>query len=95
MSGVLVIAKLKFIDVERYRKYQAAFPSVFATSGGRVLAADESPIPLSGDDADKVVVMQFPDAETAQAFLTSPEYEEIGEDRDAGAITQSWMVKML
>lgn len=95
MSGVLVIAKLKFTDVERYRKYQAAFPAIFANSGGRVLAADESPVPLSGDDADKVVVMQFPDEDVARAFLTSPEYEKIGEDRDAGAITQSWMVKML
>ncbi len=95
MSAVLVIAKLEFTDVERYRKYQAAFPAVFATSGGEVLAADEAPELLSGHPADKVVVMRFPDKATATTFLTSPEYEAIGRDRDAGAATQSWMVNAL
>ncbi len=74
MSAVLVIAKLNFIDLSRYRQYQAAFPAIFAGSGGEILAADETPTTLSGDVADKIVVMRFPDAETAQAFLTSPDY---------------------
>ncbi len=95
MSAVFVIAKLQFTDVERYRKYQAAFPAVFANSKGEVLAADESPILLSGDPADKIVVMRFPDEATAHAFLTSPEYQKISEDRDAGAVTQSWLVRAL
>lgn len=95
MSAVLVIAKLNFTDVERYRQYQAAFPAVFAGSGGEVLAADEAPVALSEDKADKVVVMRFPDQDTANTFLTSPEYQKISEDRNAGAVTQSWMVRAL
>ena len=95
MSAVLVIATLRFKDVDRYRLYQARFPEVFRGSGGTVLAADEAPTTLAGDAADKVVVMRFPDAETAQAFLTSPAYLEISKDRDAGADATSWMVKAL
>ena len=93
MSAVLVIAKLNFTDLPRYRQYQAAFPAIFAGSGGEILVADESPATLSGDVADKIVVMRFPDAETAQTFLTSPDYLRISEDRDAGANTHAWIAK--
>ena len=93
MSAVLVIARLNFTDLSRYRQYQAAFPAVFAGSGGEILSADETPTTLAGDPADKIVVMRFPDAEVARAFLTSPDYLRISEDRDAGAITHSWMAK--
>jgi len=93
MSAVLIVAKLQFTDIERYRRYQAAFPAVFARSGGEVLAADEAPTNLSGESADKIVVMRFPSAEVAETFLKSPEYQKISIDRDAGASTQSWLVK--
>ncbi len=93
MAAVLVIAKLTFTDVARYRQYQEAFPAAFAGSGGEILAADETPETLSGDHADKVVVLRFPSAEAARAFLDSEAYRQISIDRDAGAVTQSWLVK--
>ena len=34
---------------------------------------------------DKVVIMEFPDAEAAREFQESPEYQAIAEDRKAGA----------
>ncbi len=93
MSAVLIIAKLNFKDRALYDRYRDAFPAVFAGSGGAVLAADEEPVTLGGDVADKIVVMRFPSAEQAQAFLNSPDYQRISQDRDAGAITHSWMAK--
>ena len=95
MSAVYVIAMLDFKDVARYRIYQSAFPVVFADSGGQVVAADESPVPLTGDATDKVVIMKFPDEETGRSFLESPDYRKISEDRDAGATVRSWMVRAL
>ena len=95
MSGWLVIATLRFRDIERYRAYQASFPAVFAKHQGRVLAADETPEPLEGDVVDKVVVMQFPTEDAARAFVNCPEYREISKDRIAGAETNSWLVKAL
>lgn len=93
MSSVLVIATLRFKDVDRYRAYQAQFPAVFAQFDGRVLAADEQPQTLEGEGVDKVVVLQFPSEEAARAFTDSKEYHEISKDRIAGADTSSWLVK--
>lgn len=93
MSGVLIIATLRFKDVERYRAYQAAFPAVFAKFDGRALAADEQPQTLEGGAVDKVVVLHFPSEEAARAFTDSEEYQEISKDRIAGADTSSWLVK--
>jgi uncharacterized protein (DUF1330 family) len=91
----LVVATLRFKDIERYRRYMAAFPGVFASSGGKVLVADEQPRQLSGNGApiDKIVVMQFDDEAAVAPFFGSTEYREIAEDRDAGADVTSWLVK--
>jgi uncharacterized protein (DUF1330 family) len=95
MSAVLVIATLRFTDLARYRAYQARFLDVFRNYRGEVLAADESPVPLEGEAVDKVVVMRFPDRAAAEAFLFSDAYQEISQDRRAGAETSSWLVKVL
>ncbi|QIL01665.1 DUF1330 domain-containing protein [Sphingomonas sinipercae] len=95
MAGALVVANLRFTDKERYLRYAAAFPAVFATSGGQVLAADEEPKPFDGDGAgvDKIVILRFGSEDAARAFLNSPEYLRICEDRDAGAKLDSWIVR--
>jgi uncharacterized protein (DUF1330 family) len=93
MSGVLIIATLRFKDIERYRTYQAQFSGVFAKFEGRALAADEQPQTLEGGAVDKVVVLHFPSEEAARAFTDSQEYQEISKDRIAGADTSSWLVK--
>lgn len=93
-APVYVVAQIRFTDEPAYRRYQAKFPPVFATSGGKLLAADESPRPLSGDwPFDKLVIMQFPDEATAEAFLECEAYREISKDRDAGAETVGVMVR--
>ena len=95
MARALVVANLRFKDRSRYDAYAAAFPSVFAGSGGAMLAADDDPQSLNGtgDGVDKIVVMRFDSDEAARAFLESPEYVRIAEDRDAGADVASWIVK--
>lgn len=93
-APVYVVAQIRFTDEPSYRRYQAKFPKVFATSGGKLLAADESPRPLSGDwPFNKLVIMQFPDEATADGFLESEAYSEISKDRDAGAETVGVMVR--
>lgn len=90
---VYVIAQVNFTDEARYRKYQARFFDVFKTSGGKLLAADEKPVVLEGEwPRDKAVVMAFPGAEQARAFLESPGYREISKDRIAGAETVALLV---
>ena len=94
--AVYVIAQLRFTDEARYRKYQAEFPEVFASSGGRVLAADEAPKLLEGSwVGSKVVLLEFPDESQARTFLEGPEYQRISEDRRAGAETVALLVQSL
>lgn len=93
--SVLVVATLRFSDLARYRAYQAGFMAVFSRYRGEILAADETPVPLEGEAADKVVVMRFPDRAEAEAFLYCDDYQAISEDRRAGAQTSSWLVQAL
>ncbi len=83
---VYTIAQLKFTDIDAYRRYQKAFPAVFAKFNAEVLVADESPRVLEGEwPGDKVVILAFPDEAEARRFGESREYREIATDRKTGA----------
>jgi uncharacterized protein (DUF1330 family) len=91
---VYTVAQLKFTNLEAYRRYQKAFPAVFAKFDARVLAADESPRVLEGSwPRDKVVILAFPDEAEAKRFSDSPEYQAIARDRKAGADAVVLLVK--
>jgi uncharacterized protein (DUF1330 family) len=60
------------------------FMATVAGSGGRLLAADDSPHVLSGTwPHDKLVLLQFPDRTRLDTWANSPEYVEISSDRIA------------
>ena len=83
---VYTIAQLKFTDEAAYRRYQAAFPAVFARFDAAVLIADEAPRVLEGDwPFGKIVVLRFPDEAEAARFAQDPDYAAISRDRRAGA----------
>ena len=84
--SVYIIAQLKFKQRELYDRYQSRFFGVFKNFNGKLLVADEHPVVLEGEwPRDKVVIMEFPDAESAARFQDSPEYQAIAVDRKAGA----------
>lgn len=84
--AVYLLAQLRFTDREADNRYQARFMDVFRKFDGRLLAADEHPVALEGEwDREKVVLMPFPDEESAQRFSGSAEYQDIAKDRKAGA----------
>lgn len=94
--SVYIVAQLKFTDRARYDRYQSCFFGVFRNFRGRLLVADEHPVVIEGDwPRDKVVIMEFPDAEAAREFHESPEYQEIAVDRKAGADTVVMTVRGL
>jgi uncharacterized protein (DUF1330 family) len=83
---VYTIAQLKFKDIVAYRRYQQAFPAVFARFNAKLLAADETPKVVEGEwSGDKVVMLAFPDEAEARRFHEDPEYQAIAADRHAGA----------
>ena len=84
--AVYLLAQLRFTNRDTYNRYQARFMDVFRKFNGQLLAADEQPEVFEGQwDREKVVLMSFPDAQSAQKFSESPEYQEIAKDRKAGA----------
>lgn len=84
--AVYTIAQLKFTDEAAYRRYQAAFPPVFAKFDGAVLVADEAPVVLEGNwPFSKIVILRFPDEAEALRFAGDPDYVAIARDRKAGA----------
>ena len=86
--SVYIIAQLKFNQREIYDRYQSRFFDVFKNFNGKLLVADEHPVLLEGEwPRDKVVIMEFPDAESAMRFHESAEYQAIAVDRKAGADT--------
>lgn len=93
---VYAIAQLTFTDRAAYDRYQAGFLDVFRQHPGTLLAADESPRVVEGQwDREKVVLMSFPDADAFHAWAQSPEYQEISQDRKAGADTVVLLVQGL
>lgn len=84
--SILIVAQLKFKDRERYNRYQSSFADIFRKFRGRLVAADEHPTVLEGQDGpDKIVILEFPDEVAALEFHNSAEYQEISIDRKAGA----------
>jgi uncharacterized protein (DUF1330 family) len=93
---VYAIAQLKFTDRAAYDRYQARFMEVFRRHPGTLLAADESPQVVEGQwDREKVVLMSFPDEAAFYGWARSPEYQEISQDRQAGADTVVVLAKGL
>lgn len=91
--SVLVVAVLRITDAERYGRYADAFPAVFARHAGSVVVADPAPRRLDGADADKIVILSFPDLVSARRFLEDPDYQAISNDRREGAVVDAWLVQ--
>jgi uncharacterized protein (DUF1330 family) len=62
---------------------------------GKLLAADDAPRVLEGQwwDRNKVVLMEFADKDAFRAWASSPEYNEIAEDRRASADVVVLLIK--
>jgi uncharacterized protein (DUF1330 family) len=85
---VYAIAQLKFTDRDAYNRYQAVFMEVFQRYSGTLLAADDAPRVIEGKwDRERVVLMAFPDEAAFREWAESPDYQQISEDRCAGADT--------
>jgi uncharacterized protein (DUF1330 family) len=92
--SVYAIAQLKITDRATYDRYVAKFMGVMKLFHGRVLAADENPQVIEGKwNRDKVVLLSFQDEKAFRQWAESPEYQEIAQDRKAGAETVVLLVK--
>jgi uncharacterized protein (DUF1330 family) len=88
-----VVAQITITDRTRYEEYQAGFPEVFAKYRGELLAVDESPRVVEGEwPCTRTVLIKFPDADEAERWYSSPEYQAIAKHRHAGGRTNAVLV---
>lgn len=93
---VYIIARFKIHDRAGYDRYEENFMQVFEPFGGTMLSVDEEPTVLQGEfDFTRSVLIEFPSAEDAMAWMTSPQYQEIAIHRTEASIGNAIMVKKL
>jgi len=62
------------------------FDAVFDRCDGEVVAVDEAPRPLEGGwDADRLVLIRFPDEAAARRWYDSPGYQALARLRQRAA----------
>lgn len=79
-------------DQEQYSKYTQATPAVIAQFGGKFIVRGGKTATLEGEEEmRRVVVIEFPSFERAQAFYDSEEYQRVKKLR-SGAATMTLVV---
>ena len=70
-----VIAETDISDVQQYEQYRAASPAAVHAGGGRFVVRGGELAVLEGDwHPSRLVILEFPDLETAKRWYDSPEY---------------------
>ena len=81
-----VIVETNVTDHEQYERYRGAAPASIAAHGGRYLVRGGELAVFEGDwNPTRVVVLEFPDLETAQRWYASEEYAEARKLREGAA----------
>ena len=89
-----VFAQIEVNDPEGYKDYTAITPGLIAKHGGRFLVRGGATEVLEGDGTDRrIVLIEFPDRETAKGFYDSPEYQAAIKIRQANATGDLWLLE--
>jgi uncharacterized protein (DUF1330 family) len=81
-----VIVETDIHDPEQYERYKAASPDAVQGGGGRFVARGGELAVLEGDwNPTRLVLLEFPDLETAKRWYDSPEYREVRKLRHGAA----------
>lgn len=80
------IAHVTVLDPEKYHGYMDLAPAAFVQYGAKFLARGGQAVTLEGEEAQRHVVIEFADLETAQACYHSEAYQKAKSHRDAACI---------
>lgn len=84
-----ILVQAEVTNTDQYAEYAKLTPAIVAKFGGRFLARGGRTVTLEGPPArSRVVVIEFPSFEAAQAFYGSPEYAEARKHREGAATAQ-------
>jgi uncharacterized protein (DUF1330 family) len=87
-----VLVDVEVTDPERYEEYKALGAASVEQHGGRYVVRGGAAEVLEGDRIpNRLVVLEFPDIETARRWYDSPEYRSARAAR-AGAATGTFIL---
>lgn len=92
---MIFIREGEIVDHEAMAAYQSGSRSGPPLPGMRPLAIYGKLEAMEGEGADGVVILEFPDAETAKAWYYSPDYQERAKLRQKAAPYRCLMVEGL
>jgi uncharacterized protein (DUF1330 family) len=91
-----VVVEIQVHDPELYEQYKPIAAKAIEQYGGRYLARGGATELLEGDDSPgRIVVLEFPDADTARRWYQSPEYAEAIRIREQAAVGRLIVVEGL
>lgn len=77
MKSYLVL-DLAVNDFSGFKKYIAEIPAFIAKHSGRYLVQGTEPTTIEGDwKPERMVILEFPEREKAEAFLSDPEIQSL------------------
>lgn len=83
--SVYIINNMNIHDRDEYKAYLRAFMPVFQKYGGKVLAAQDQPVPVEGEwPYGRTILLSFPSRALAEQWAASAEYQQIAAHRRAG-----------
>jgi uncharacterized protein (DUF1330 family) len=84
-----IIGRIHVRDKEQYSKYLKATPAIIAKYGGHFIARGGELATLEGpEETGRVVIIEFPTMDDAEAFFHSEEYAEAKKLREGAAVAQ-------
>lgn len=83
--SVYIINNMNIHDHDEYKAYLRAFMPVFQQYGGKVLAAQNRPVPVEGAwPYERTVLLSFPSRALAEQWAASDQYQGMALHRRAG-----------
>jgi uncharacterized protein (DUF1330 family) len=82
-----IVATVRIDDPERFAAYGKAIAGLSEKHGGEPIVRGPVKDVLEGDGlvGERVVVTRFPDADSARAYIASPEYQAAKIQREGAA----------
>jgi uncharacterized protein (DUF1330 family) len=92
MRAYLVL-DLTITDFRNFAPYIAAIPAFIQKHGGRYIVRGAKPTVMEGDWApERVVILEFPARENAEAFLADPEAQPLFARRHKSTLSRLILV---
>ena len=85
-----IIAEVKITDDGWVPEYAANVHGIVDRHGGKYLARSGNITTIEGEapDASLIAIIEFPDLDSANAFLADADYAPYGEARRAGSVSR-------